>query len=107
MLWIKLVTNERAAKAELIIQYLAEGEAVIDGQKGKIEVGVNYYYDAATGGICAGRTMKPYGQCTKGDHVGKFIAMKIDANGVVTMDWTSNAGVTDGTSVCGGKEVSH
>lgn len=100
--------NERAAKAELIIQYLAENDAVIDGAKGQIKVDTNYYYDAANGAIKSGRNgITPYGQCTKGDHATKFIAMKIDANGVVTMDWTNNAGVTDGSTLCSGKDISH
>lgn len=97
--------NERAAKAEIILQYLADEDAVIDGTKGKIEFDHVYYYDAANGMI-SGSRKATYGQ--HGDHKDALIELKIDENGQVFMVWTKNGTALaniDNTGLCSGSDA--
>ncbi len=109
--------NERAAKAEIIVQYLAESDAAIyaDGNATTpnttgvttVVAGTDYYYDAANGRLCVAATgITPYGQCTHGGHTASdavgVITLKIDANGQVTITWGTE------TKLCGtAKNVNH
>lgn len=100
--------NERAAKAVIMIQYMAGDDVNFDPTK-------VHYYNAATGGLEDGITnIVPYGQHKNNtvDHVANgIIAVKIDATtGKVTMQWTSAVltGDPDNTGLCGtAKDVAH
>lgn len=107
--------NERSAKAEMVVQYLAESDAAIyaDGSATApattgtttVVAGTTYYYDAANGRLCLAATgITPYGQCTHGGHnTNGVIQLTIDANGQVTVSWGGT-----GTTLCGtAKDVNH
>ncbi len=106
--------NERSAKAEMVVQYLAEGDAAIyeGGVKkddAKVAVGTTYYYDAANGRLdTKSDSITPYGQCEHGKHTGTgtgegIIQLTIDADGQVTVSWGGT-----GTTLCGtAKDVKH
>lgn len=103
--------NERAAKAELLVQYLADEDATIDNKNDqKIGVGTVYYYNAATGGIeTTPNSITPYG---KHHHDNAYLALKIDDTGRVSMFWASAAAGVDGNTswdgnLCGGKDVAN
>lgn len=85
--------NERAAKAEILVQYMAGSEAVVDAAKldTGIAVDTNYYYDASTGGLLLTGTPAGYGQCTtNGGHAATaFLKVRVDANGKVAMEWVT------------------
>ena len=100
--------NERAAKAELMIQYLAGDDAVIDGVKGEVVINTNYWYDAADGKLLSSRPspLNGYGQCKRHSHDGKIIAMQINAVGEIKMAWTKDAGADDNSSsLCSGRDL--
>ena len=84
--------NERAAKAEIMLQFLAGDNAKVDvGESGtavnQIEEDTIYYYNAAKGMIAdkTSNSGKAYGQ--HGKHRNCFLAMSIK-DSVVTMQWT-------------------
>lgn len=84
--------NERAAKAEILVQYMAGSNAMVDKTvvADGISTGVNYYYDAQTGGLVQTGTPNGYGQCTKGGHTSSsYLKLQIDTNGAVTMEWVT------------------
>lgn len=108
--------NERAAKAEILIQYLSDEDDLTLGKK--IEADTAYYYDAKNGVLkeaitdvtTSYGTGPTYGKHkTTGavtvDHTHSVIAVSINAKGEVAMAWVStelNTGgkgvpVTDGT----------
>lgn len=103
--------NERSAKAEMLIQYLADTDAVIDDATGTaIEEDTVYYYDAANGKLLTGTPTQTYGQHT--GHDNGYIAIKIDSNGQIYMQWASAMSGIDNSTVwnsnlCSGKEVNH
>lgn len=104
--------NERAAKAEILLQYFADSEAVVDGAvvAGGITAGDNYYYDAQSGGLMSTGTPNGYGQCEKGGHKGAFLKISVDVNGNVIMEWvTAKAASTPAnTGLCStAKDVKH
>lgn len=75
--------NERAAKAAAMAEYMLNGEA---GEK-------EYYYDANNGKVI-GTDKEPevkYGQCSK--HKGGYVKVKIDTNGIATVEWTGASSV--------------
>lgn len=91
--------NERAAKAALVIEYL-EGKAKASPASGSANV---YLYDAKDGKIIdaseSGATA-PVGYGQHKDHTNKhYIAMTIDSDGVVTMQWTDQTTLSSITSV--------
>lgn len=113
--------NERAAKAELSIQYLAGDNAAIYSQGGSSATLVanekivadgktTYYYDAANGRLAKASTgIDPYGQCTNGGNhtttANGILALTMDENGTVNVYWGSSA---SGTTLCGtAKDVKH
>lgn len=96
--------NERAAKAEIMIAYLSgeyeAGEALVPGDV--------YYYDAVTGTLTDTfgdvDTDTYYGKCQT--HSDSILAVSIDINGKVSMEWVDAA--TDSVSsstanLCGTK----
>lgn len=93
--------NERAAKAELMIQYLSGSDATVQVTANGTTV---YCYDAVDGTIsttaptAAGH--KDYGKCSKHGHENKFVVMTITANGVVTIGWNDKAEMPTGGSLC-------
>lgn len=103
--------NERAAKAEIMVQYMAGGDAIIadaDGDpqnKQTVEANKAYAYDAQNG-ILSLDEPQAYGQCIKADadRDTKFIILSIDANGQVSMAWATaipaTGAVTAGTDLC-------
>ena len=103
--------NERAAKAEIILQYLAGDEAVVytDGvaqTAAKLDITKDYYYDAANGRLdTSSDKITSYGQCTNGGHTGTgtgVIKLKINTNGQVTVTWGTV------TKLCGtAEDVKH
>ena len=103
--------NERAAKAEIMIQYLADTDAVIDDKTGTaIETEKAYFYDAANGKIVTTGTSvtNEYGQ--HGDHIGNYIAIGITDEGEVKMVWgKSNGGMAfsslTNADLCSGSTV--
>lgn len=99
--------NERAAKAEIMIQYLSGDEATTKVTANGTTV---YCYDAVDGTISttapteAGH--KDYGKCAKHGHENKFIVMTIDADGIVTLGWNDSATMPTGGSLCGETKLS-
>lgn len=102
--------NERAAKAEILLQYLAGKDAVVDGVTVAGGAGITpgnvYYYDAQSGGLSASVIATPYGQCTNSTngHVNCFLALKIDKNGNVDMVWATaavDASAINNVGLCG------
>lgn len=101
------LANERAAKAELMIQYLADVDAVIDGEAGKtFETEQVYYYDANEGGIS--ENVIPEADCygQHGNHEKACLAIGISEDGVVKMRWTkrtiNNFTSLDDSGLCRG-----
>lgn len=102
--------NERAAKAEILLQYLAGDQAVVyDGgtakDAAKLDTTQTYYYDAANGRLDLKSTsIASYAQCENGKHTGtSIIQLTITTSGEVTVSWTG----TD-TSLCStAKDVKH
>ncbi len=104
--------NERAAKAEFMVQYLSDADATIDGAKGKISIDTAYFYDAPNGSLVTTgpKVSKAYGQ--HGDHVNKYLAIGINDKGEVKMIWTTSNGGTaftnlTNTGLCSNQEVNH
>ncbi len=92
--------NERAAKAEIMLQYLAGTDATIytsgnpSSTTTKINAGDVYYYDAARGVISTDKTsITEYGKCAKAatSHEDKILALKINEDGIVSMQWGAEA----------------
>ncbi len=111
--------NERAAKAEITIQYLADSDSIVYATgaadavgSADFAAGTVYYYDAQNGRLCKAITgITAYGKCTKGSHdTNNILAVMISTDGLVSMQWTASAitgtTLTD-TTLCGGKDVSH
>lgn len=108
--------NERAAKAEMVVQYLSDSEAVVwngtalTQEKIKTD-GTIYFYDAMNGYLTdKDHAPAAYGQCTNGNstHSECYLALTIDENGQVKMKWTNSATVTvDNNDLCTGKAVDH
>lgn len=83
--------NERAAKAEIMIQYLA-GEGII-------KVDTDYIYDAVEGSLKETGTVNNYGQHEGHD----YLKVQISNTGVVTVAWN-----TPGKGLCSkAKDVAH
>lgn len=104
--------NERAAKAEILLQYMAGSDAVVykDGTAqaaGQLDTTVEYFYDAANGRLdTTGSTITPYGQCTHGGHTAagaNVIKVKFESSsGEVTIKWGTV------TKLCGtAKDIKH
>lgn len=103
--------NERAAKAEIMVQYMAGGDAIIVNSSGTAEdsqtvtAGKAYAYDAQKG-LLSLQAPQAYGQCIKANSARdtQFIILSIDANGQVSMAWATaipaTGGVTAGTDLC-------
>lgn len=100
--------NERAAKAEMVIQYLADDEAVVYNgttaqAPGKLTTNQIYYYDAANGYLNTTAPTVTYGQ--HNSH--KYLALKVDANGLVSMEWdASTADAIKNGNLCGNQASS-
>lgn len=113
--------NERAAKAEILLQYMAAKEDVkiyADGSATTALTGTDavlatdgttaYYYDAANGRLCKANTgINPYGQhksTAGGDHTTNgILQLTISAEGTVTMSWGAS-----GTTLCStAKDLKH
>lgn len=94
--------NERAAKAEILICYLADGTTSIT--KGKA-----YYYDAAKGKLQDTSVSAGYGK--HGDHDNNMIiAVQVNASEEVDIQWVEagqTAGTTWNTGLCSGNDVNH
>lgn len=95
--------NERSAKAEIMIRYLSEES---------LDITKTYYYDAVDGSLKpAGSTITPYGKCKNGGHDENcgIIAVKINADGIVSMGWVADANkdVPADNNLCTGKDVNH
>jgi len=91
-------SNERSAKAEIVIQYLLgeDGKPKIDTKNGV------YYYDAKAGVLKESpEGIKVYGQHEDVDHTGCIIALKINTAGTVSMAWVS--GKTEASKINDGK----
>ena len=92
--------NERAAKAEILICYLSD--VAIDGSDDdskKVTAGKDYFYDAAKGQLADADTgITAYGKHEDHD----IIKVKVDANGVVTVDWKTNT-----KGLCSENELTH
>lgn len=92
--------NERAAKAEITVLYLSEGQ--VDGAA--FTVGSIYCYDAVNGKIVSTAPDTGYGKCSA--HTNQYIFIRIDANGNVYRTWAESAppdlttdGTLDGTKI--------
>lgn len=87
--------NERAAKAEILIQHLADSDG-----KPVIKPNTVYYYNAKDGVVVESYDAagKAYGKHTTAaaDRTKCVIALMVDADGKVTMGWV-NAKVADGS----------
>ena len=84
--------NERAAKAELIIRYLAETDTATFAGK-------TYVYDAANGSIQEAAASIPatvYGKCST--HKDKVIYLNISTDGKVTGKWNAKGQTSIDTS---------
>lgn len=84
--------NERAAKAEILIQYLADGGTEIKTD------GTEYYYDAVSGSLKVAAnvgTVAGYGK--HGTHKNQILAIKLDTSMNVTMVWTAEKTAVSGT----------
>lgn len=84
--------NERAAKAEILLCYLGDGEYA-PGQKLVADVGGSdvkfesiYAYDAESGKLIRTAPNVQYGKCST--HEGKFLLVWIQESGEVSMYWT-------------------
>lgn len=103
--------NERAAKAEIMLQFLAGDEAKYKGDDGTLktqpfDATKDYYYDAKEGVLSIQAPTTSYGQCEKGKHVGSYLKVKIDSDGIVTMEWAGASGVEK--DLCGdAKNAAH
>lgn len=112
--------NERAAKAEITVQYLSDGTAAIfasgnatsaDASQTKIEVDKAYYYDAQNGRLCSASTdIDAYGQCNgatggSGKHTDKIIKMSVNKDGLVSLAWVATGDSTTGAVTSGGKDL--
>lgn len=100
--------NERAAKAEILIQYLAGDDTTT------VDTDTVYYYNAAEGSITKtyADAGPAYGKHANGaaNRTASIIALSVDADGVVTMQWTNAAltgSVTADANLCGINEVGH
>lgn len=90
--------NERAAKAEILVQYLAGADAVVYadsaaatvGTKGALSNTTVYYYDANNGRLST-KAPTAYAQCTKHNHTATmYLALMVSSDGTVTMQWTAS-----------------
>ncbi len=99
--------NERAAKAEIMIQYLSGEDAT---QKVEADGTTVYCYDAVDGTISTTAPTKAghkdYGKCAKHGHANKFIVMTLSADGVVTLGWNDSNAMPTGGSLCGETKLS-
>ena len=96
--------NERAAKAEILILYLAGNDAEIDGTTGAITFDKIYYYDATDGRVTG--TAPTGAKATYGQHKNhKLLAIKVSEDGVVTMQWdATSADDIKGENLCSAAE---
>lgn len=80
--------NERAAKAEILICYLAD--APFDGTN-KVVVDTTYNYDAVNGKLLAENNVPDtkYGQHLNHD----YLTVEVDENGEVTLAWKAGGGL--------------
>lgn len=79
--------NERAAKAEILICYLAD--TPYDGTN-KVEVDKLYNYDAVNGKLLAENNVPTtYGQHITHD----YLTVKVSENGEVTLAWKAGGGL--------------
>lgn len=112
--------NERAAKAEILVQFLSGDDADVE-----IKAGTVYYYDAQKGSLVEhsdSMTLpKGYGKHTRtagtgtaaAAHEDQVIAVAVSASGEVTMQWTTaklssaTATLTDTTLCSSFKKATH
>lgn len=97
--------NERAAKAEILIQWLSDGGT-------SITAGTTYYYDAVKGSVEPNTTatIASYGKHT--GHDDKIIAVQVTTGGEVYIGWvdekTSGKTISaSDTTLCSVNTVTH
>lgn len=107
------MANERAAKAEIMVQYMAGNEGLVGTTTGAITEDETYVYDANNGILVAktGATVTPYSQCVKGGHTDMVIALQIDEDGQVQMQWVeygdASTNATWNDNLCTGHSYQH
>ncbi len=92
--------NERAARGAVMVAHIVGGGVEIwNGsimQPATLKYDEIYYYDAGRGCLANTGTLEGYGQCARGDHIGKIIALKMDQHGNITMRWIDQPTGTGG-----------
>jgi len=95
-------SNERSFKAELVICHLlgtTDGAELKADKSNQFKHGTTYWYDAANGTIKEGTGTGKYGQGTTAGtdttaRSGQYLKGNVDANGVVTIEWSDSTGLT-------------
>lgn len=82
--------NERAAKAEIMVQYLSAGNAVVGGGSTDTTISTSkaYAYDAQNGVLLEKAPDVTYSKCSK-HTANSFILLSITDDGEVYMKWAT------------------